>query len=610
MTIHRRHAAERRIAVVLLACLGLAGMPRATVAQPGETGTENRASPDPSGASASLPVTLEIAAPGPVAATLRDFLRRHLDLPAVAAGDESGRAALSRRASRDVVALLATEGYFSPRVRARPAPADGLPVIEIDPGTRTVVDSVEIVFSGALAGSDGALADRRTALRTDWRLPSGEPFRSADWENAKRLLLAAVAAEDHAAARIADSVAEVDPATARARLRVVLDSGPAFRFGPVEIQGLSRYERSLVDRLQPFRPGDPYRRDQLLDFQSRLQATPYFHSVMVTVDPSPEAATELPVRVSLIEARARQIGIGIGYSTNSGARSELNYRNRDFLGSAWNLSSGLRLEQKRQSLFADVETQPDARGYRAAFGGRTERSDIQGLASTRQALAAARSRIEGHIETRLGLEWQRDHQRPDSGSERTDRALVLDWRWIRRSVDDSLDPRSGGVIELRLGGAAQRLLSDRDFVHGHLRIQHWWPFGERDTLTLRAEAGLTAATSRRGIPQDYLFRAGGTQSVRGYAYQSLGVREGAAIVGGRALATGSIEYTHWLDGDWGAAAFIDAGSAADRWQDLSPALGYGLGARWRTPAGPLALDLARGHDSGRWQLHFSIAVAF
>lgn len=146
MTTHRRHAAERRIAAVLLACLGLAGMPRATVAQPDGTGTENRAPSEPSGVPASLPVTLEITGPAAAAVTLRDFLRRHLDLPAVAAGDESGRAALSRRASRDVVALLATEGYFSPRVRARAAPADGLPVIEIDPGTRTVVDSVEIVL--------------------------------------------------------------------------------------------------------------------------------------------------------------------------------------------------------------------------------------------------------------------------------------------------------------------------------------------------------------------------------------------------------------------------------------------------------------------------------
>jgi len=98
--------------------------------------------------------------------------------------------------------------------------------------------------------------------------------------------------------------------------------------------------------------------------------------------------------------------------------------------------------------------------------------------------------------------------------------------------------------------------------------------------------------------------------VRGYAYQSLGVRNGSAVVGGRVLATGSLEYTHWFDATWGGALFVDAGNAADRWQDLQFVAGYGFGARWRTPAGPLALDLAYGEKTGSWQLHFSVAVAF
>ena len=143
-----------------------------------------------------------------------------------------------------------------------------------------------------------------------------------------------------------------------------------------------------------------------------------------------------------------------------------------------------------------------------------------------------------------------------------------------------------------------------------LRVQQWWPIGERDTLSLRGEAGYTAATSRFGIPQDYLFRTGGGQTVRGYAYQSLGVREGDAVVGGRALLTGSIEYTHWLDGPWGAALFVDSGDAADLWRDLKPATGIGAGARWKSPVGPLAFDLARGNRDGRWHPHFALMVAF
>jgi translocation and assembly module TamA len=43
-------------------------------------------------------------------------------------------------------------------------------------------------------------------------------------------------------------------------------------------------------------------------------------------------------------------------------------------------------------------------------------------------------------------------------------------------------------------------------------------------------------------------------------------------------------------------------------------LGYGAGVRWRSPAGPLALDLAldlaRAHETGSLRVHFSMAVAF
>jgi len=150
-------------------------------------------------------------------------------------------------------------------------------------------------------------------------------------------------------------------------------------------------------------------------------------------------------------------------------------------------------------------------------------------------------------------------------------------------------------------------------VRSQLRVQQWWPIGERDTLALRGEIGLTVAASRSGIPQAYLFRSGGGQTVRGHAFQSLGVAEGNAVVGGRTLLVGSLEYTRWLGdtgGPWGAAVFVDAGDAADRWRDLRAAVGVGAGVRWQSPVGPLALDLARGSRSGRWFPHFALMVAF
>jgi translocation and assembly module TamA len=131
-----------------------------------------------------------------------------------------------------------------------------------------------------------------------------------------------------------------------------------------------------------------------------------------------------------------------------------------------------------------------------------------------------------------------------------------------------------------------------------------------DQLILRAEAGRTFAASRDGIPEDYLFRAGGSRSVRGYEYESLGPREGDAVVGGRYLLTGSAEYVRWFSPQWGGALFFDMGDAADAHSELRANKGYGVGVRWRTPAGPLAMDVAYADRDRTARLVFSVSVAF
>jgi translocation and assembly module TamA len=35
-----------------------------------------------------------------------------------------------------------------------------------------------------------------------------------------------------------------------------------------------------------------------------------------------------------------------------------------------------------------------------------------------------------------------------------------------------------------------------------------------------------------------------------------------------------------------------------------------VGVRWRTPVGPLNIDVARGFDPGQWRVYFSIGVVF
>ena len=190
------------------------------------------------------------------------------------------------------------------------------------------------------------------------------------------------------------------------------------------------------------------------------------------------------------------------------------------------------------------------------------------------------------------------------------KALTLNYIWTYRNVNNPMFPTHGYVFSAQLGGATRALLSDQDFVRGYTRAVYYLPVGQRDGLILRGELGGVLATSRNGIPSDFLFRTGGDQSVRGYSYLSLGVKQGNASVGGRYLAVGSVEYDHWLTERWGAAVFYDVGDAADSIPDLHLVQGYGIGARWKSPVGPLNLDLAYGQAVHAVRLHFSIGVSF
>ena len=543
---------------------------------------------------------------------LRPLLEKHLDFLELAPDqllDAGGRVALMRRARKEIREMLATEGYFSPTIERKDL-EDGRLLVVVTPGGRTHISSVDLRFTGDLTGGEGDRPARLAALRNAWGLQAGQPFRQADWDAAKQRLLDALSTREYAAASIVDSQAVINPDTASAELKVEVDSGPVFRFGPMEVSGLADYDASLVERYRPPERGEPYSQERLLRFQTALQNTSYFASVVVDIDRSTPTPEAVPVRVTVIEAKPRRIGFGSGISSNTGYRVETSYRDAHFMGQPWTLVSGVRVEQRRQLGYADVFLPPSLSGHLDSFGVLAEHTNISGLQTQRQSIGVVRTIPRGSMENRLALNFQHEILTPEGSLRSSRSALTANWSWTYRAVDNILDPRHGQVVNFQLGGASRAFLSDRNFVRLYGRYQHFFPVGERDVLILRAEGGMTLAASRDGVPQDFLFRTGGAQTVRGYAYQSLGVTEGSATVGGRYLAVTSAEYVHWYEGNWGVAAFVDAGNANDERELFKMNLGYGVGPRWRSPAGPIAVDLAYGQSDHRVRLQFAVATAF
>ncbi len=534
-----------------------------------------------------------------------------------------------RRLRDDVLAALATEGYFTPQVRTAEAPENDSAryLMRIEPGQRATIQHVELVVHGALESKP----QRRDALLAQWGLPVGTAFRDAAWARAKAQWLAQVQSKDYAAAKLVNSSAQVDADTAQVHLHVEVDSGPTFRFGALEITGLKHYDRTLVERFNPPQAGEPYDAQILAEFQRRLQSSPYFAAAVVVVEPDVEHAPTLPLRLELTEAQRKRVQLGLGYSTNTGPRAEATYRQTQLFDHPYTLQTGVGVDRTRSILYADVLLPPKPSGALDSVGALFERTHIENVLTHRWGAGAARTKVQdgadASIETKITVNLQRELRRftdaPNLPGDIND-TVASTWLWTRRAVDDLTDPRRGNVWSVSLGAGVGRdvvqSLTNSLFTRAWSRLSFYLPLPgldpKRNVLITRAEVGRVFTDDASLVPSEYLFRTGGAGSVRGYAYQSIGRPPGSARAGSTALAVASIEAVHWFSREWGGALFVDVGDAADNFDRMQhPGRAAGLGARWKTLAGPIALDLAWGErrpdgNGGRWRLNFSVAIAF
>jgi translocation and assembly module TamA len=549
----------------------------------------------------------------------RELLNEHLDITR-----QSGTPMPPEQIDRLVAAtpeqireLLATEGYFSPVIHTT---VDNTAIpwnvrFEVDPGPRTRIAAASIHFRGGIA--EGPLADkaRMNRLRRRWRLDPGDAFRQAAWSEAKGALLKELLTLDYPAATITYSEARIDPASNSATLTVEVDSGPAFTFGELEIQGLTRYSRAMIDQLNPIRPGDSYSQDKLNELQARLEDSGYFRSATATVDIDRSRPQQVPVRLELVENPRKRLSLGGGFSTDTGARMQARWLDRNFLRRDWRLESELRFDRETHLLGGDIHLPAASGGWLPAgwlpsFGARLERTTSGGETNDKLRAGARVASPNRRDEKAWALTFYGDRQRVGDTFINNRQALVASFTYTKRRLDHPLRPRRGYVASIELGGGPEGLVNESTFARVVTRGLLLQPIAPRWQAVLRGQVGQVFGGSRLTIPADLLFRTGGDQTVRGYGYNTLGVPQNGAIVGGPVTAVASAELVRQLTPQWGAAVFVDAGNAADSWKDFKLERGTGIGARWRSPIGPVNVDLAYGHAIRKARLHFSVGYGF
>jgi translocation and assembly module TamA len=519
--------------------------------------------------------------------------------------------------------LLQTEGYFKPELSVRRQPsgaANGAEtvILRLTPGPRARVSRVTIELEGSLE-RDQLAGDARAAatladLRGSWALPAGSVFRNADWSQAKAAALSRLRSAGYAAASWSGTGAEVDSEQHSARLFLVADSGPLFRSGAIRVDGLTQQDDTTVQALAGFKPGTPVTEALLLDYQERLQKAGLFESVTVTLDPDPARADAAELLVRLREQPVQVVTLGVGFSANTGPRASLEHVYRRVFGYPVSANNKVELGRVRQAWNGEVSTHPGERFGRWLLGGALERlvSDDDTVMS--QRLRLGRAQDTRQIEQLAFVEIERATRSTESDKTSTF-ALSTNYHVVLRNLDSVLLPTQGYTLALQggIGRSHGNASTSGWFARSYGRLTGYLPLGQLWYGQARIELGQVYLPGGVAAPDSQLFRAGGDDSVRGYGYRSLGPLTNGVVGSGPALMTASVEvarpFLASMPSLWGAL-FIDAGRAAEDFGSLKPALGYGAGVRWRSPVGPLRMDLAWGQEVRKLRLHFSVGIAF
>ena len=561
--------------------------------------------------------SLQVQAP----AEIRAWLLRHLELQryqALPDLDETEMRRLVQDAQVQARELLATLGHFSPRIEmsltatGQPAPAWSVD-IQADPGPRARVASVQLLLDGEIL-TRPLSPSQSGQLQQAWLLPVGRPFSQSDWDRAKAQALRLLGSENYPRARLVESEAQVDSQQHLVHLRVKLDSGPLVRLGPVEVTGAERYDPAQVLRLAQLRQGMAYRQSDLLEAQQRLVASGYYDAVFVSLAPEgPPEAT--PVLIELREAPRQKWLLGLGVRSESGPRLSAEYVHHRIPLLDWRATVKTAFDRDHQTLGLDLLAPPDQSLWRNTGAMQIERTRYDAYTLHTQRLRAGRLQLSERLDRSLYA--QLDTAQRHGALQDRDESLSVHYAFTARRFNSLPFPDSGWGFGVELGAGVSLGAKPEPYGRWLAKALMLQPIARgASRLALRAEVGGVVTRSASDLPSSQLFLAGGDQSVRGYAPGSIGVEVSpGVVVAGRYLASGSVEWQWPIrlqggSGEWEGVLFADAGAVANTPSALQARTAVGVGARWRSPVGPLQIDLARAIDDQRWRLHLGVGFRF
>jgi len=557
-----------------------------------------------------------------------------------------GGFALVERAREDAArfeAALHAFGYYKGRVSVtiagRPITDPSLPdfvdrapsaatinvATVIDPGPRFQFGRIDIEGPAPLSAT-AALG-----------LTTGQPALAADVVAARDRVLAALRDAGYPLARVTLLPATLYPDRGTLDLAFRIDTGPQANLGPIQITGLHDMRESFVRERLLLRPGQRFSAAAIEAARTDLMALGTFSVVRMVPAEQLDGSGALPMQIDVTERPLHAVELGASYSTDLGVGLTASWRHRNLFGGAEQLNLTGAVQHG-----GNATTKP---GYSAGaqyvqpdFLARDQSLEIN-LNAVKQSLqaydqTAVTERIA--LNRRLSPHWTVSVGVLAEQERITQEGITSDYNLVGLpisakydSTNNPLDPTKGirasfsvtPMQSLSHSASAHSPLSNPTgtFVIMQAAGSTYLDLGTdgRSVLALRGLIGQIAGAGAFALPPDQRFYAGGSGTVRGYRYQSVGPQFASnRPTGGNAISTGTIEFRQRFLDSYGVVAFVDAGQVSTDGKPFSGPwrAGAGVGARYYTSIGPIRLDIAvplnkqSGGDS--FEVYIGIGQAF